>query len=75
MLLLGSIRSIMIICIKIDNFNFMDILVTENYGQLDHEIRLSEKSNGNKFISTDAVDDYKKSIAAAGYLHIFIHTA
>lgn len=36
----------------------MDILVTENYGQLDHEIRLSAKS-----------------IAAAGYLHIFIHTA
>lgn len=53
----------------------MDILVTENYGQLDHEIRLSAKSSGNKFISIDAVDDYKKSIAAAGYLHIFIHTA
>ena len=65
----------MIICIKIDNFNFMDILVTENYGQLDHEIWLSAKSSGNKFISTDAVDDYKKGIAAAGYLHIFIHTA
>ena len=45
----------------------MDILVSENDGQRDHEIRLSAKSSGNKFISTDAVDDYKKCIACLLY--------